>query len=60
MGLFGFLGKVASLPVKIVEAPVRIVESALGDDSHLVSGEMKGARKAIKKVMDEVDDELAE
>jgi hypothetical protein len=57
MGLFKFLSKVATLPVKIATVPVRVAEIAVGDHGSITQG-IKKATDKVEDTAEQIDEDL--
>ncbi len=61
MGLFGFIGELVTLPVKIVAVPFQVVEKSMAmDDSYTTVTEevTKAVTKPVEKAFKDLDGAL--
>jgi hypothetical protein len=56
MGLFGGLGKLLTLPVKIATLPVRVIEKVMDPYSQPLSDAVKEAIDVVEKSAEELDE----
>jgi hypothetical protein len=57
MGLFGFLGTVLTLPVKVVALPLRVVEVAAepNPDKRVVTKTVRAVTNTVEEAMEDLD-----